>query len=205
MTARYSANSRPFTRCPKSTGPPRQPEAKNDTLADCLAQPPPARVVNDYYCALHRRALAGGLLLISVWAVRKEQSHATFTGVNGGFDAVLKWRARLPNCNSCSIPFFTSKPRPAIWRGRITWDIKTNPFVSLAIPLAVGDNFKGYRLVGTLPELFEKVEYAPGKHYRTGRPATVSSIPPGARRWSEVSWRRSLDSNRATNSIPSTV
>ena len=44
-------------------------------------------------------------------------------------------------------------------------DIKNNPNVALAIPLAVGDNYRGYRLVGTIPELFEKVEYAPGKHY----------------------------------------
>ena len=29
----------------------------------------------------------------------------------------------------------------------------------------MGDNYHGYRLVGTMPEMFEKVEYAPGKHY----------------------------------------
>src|SRR6202020_2803964 len=44
-------------------------------------------------------------------------------------------------------------------------DIKSNANVSLAIPIAVGDNYHGYRLVGTIPELFEQVEYAPGKHY----------------------------------------
>ena len=44
-------------------------------------------------------------------------------------------------------------------------DIKNNPNVALAIPIAVGDNYHGYRLVGTIPEMFEKVEYAPGKHY----------------------------------------
>ena len=37
--------------------------------------------------------------------------------------------------------------------------------MALAIPIAVGDNYHGYRLVGTIPEMFEKVEYAPGKHY----------------------------------------
>ena len=44
-------------------------------------------------------------------------------------------------------------------------DIKNNPNVALAIPIAVGDNYHGYRLVGTIPEMFEKVEYSPGKHY----------------------------------------
>jgi putative ABC transport system permease protein len=35
----------------------------------------------------------------------------------------------------------------------------------MAIPIAVGDNYLGYRLVGTLPELFSDVEYSPGQHY----------------------------------------
>jgi putative ABC transport system permease protein len=48
-------------------------------------------------------------------------------------------------------------------------DIKNNRNVALAIPIAVGDNYKGYRLVGTIPELFEQVEYAPGKHYELER------------------------------------
>jgi putative ABC transport system permease protein len=106
-------------------------------------------------------ALAGGLL-ISVWTV-KEQSHATFTGVNGGFDAVLGARGSKLQLVLNAIFHLEASPGNLAWQDYL--DIKTNPFVSLAIPLAVGDNFKGYRLVGTLPELFEKVEYAPGKHY----------------------------------------
>jgi putative ABC transport system permease protein len=43
--------------------------------------------------------------------------------------------------------------------------IKRHPAVKTAIPIAVGDNLRGYRLVGTLPELFESVEYAPGKKF----------------------------------------
>jgi putative ABC transport system permease protein len=106
-------------------------------------------------------ALAGGLLM-SVWTV-KEQSHATFTGVNGGFDAVLGARGSKLQLVLNAIFHLEASPGNLAWQDYM--DIKTNPFVSLAIPLAVGDNFKGYRLVGTLPELFEKVEYAPGKHY----------------------------------------
>ncbi|HZZ58256.1 MAG TPA: FtsX-like permease family protein, partial [Opitutaceae bacterium] len=49
--------------------------------------------------------------------------------------------------------------------------IRRNPWVQLAIPIAVGDNFKGYRIVGTIPEYFTQVEYAPGQHFelRDGR------------------------------------
>jgi putative ABC transport system permease protein len=43
--------------------------------------------------------------------------------------------------------------------------IKHHPAVKLAIPIAVGDNLRGFRIVGTIPELFTNVEYAPGKHF----------------------------------------
>jgi putative ABC transport system permease protein len=46
-------------------------------------------------------------------------------------------------------------------------DIKKHPGVEHAIPIAVGDNFKGFRLVGTLPELFTDTEYSEGKKYAT--------------------------------------
>jgi len=106
-------------------------------------------------------ALAGGLLM-SVWTV-KQQSHATFTGVNGGFDAVLGARGSKLQLVLNAIFHLEASPGNLAWQDYM--DIKSNRFVELAIPLAVGDNYKGYRLVGTLPELFEKVEYAPGRHY----------------------------------------
>jgi putative ABC transport system permease protein len=37
--------------------------------------------------------------------------------------------------------------------------------VKLAIPIAVGDNLRGYRIVGTIPEFFTDVEYTPGRHF----------------------------------------
>jgi putative ABC transport system permease protein len=106
-------------------------------------------------------ALAGGLLM-SVWVV-KEQSQAAFTGVNGGFDAVLGARGSKLQLVLNSIFHLENSP------GNVTaadyLDIKKNPGVALAVPIAVGDNYHGYRLVGTIPEMFEQVEYAPGKHY----------------------------------------
>jgi putative ABC transport system permease protein len=106
-------------------------------------------------------SLAGGLLM-SVWSV-KDQARATFTGINGGFDAVLGARGSKLQLVLNAIFHLEASP------GNVSADdylaIKNNPNVALAIPLAVGDNYRGYRLVGTIPELFEKVEYAPGKHY----------------------------------------
>ena len=106
-------------------------------------------------------ALAGGLLL-TVW-VAKSQSQATFTGVNAGFDAVLGARGSKLQLVLNAIFHLEASP------GNVAWsdfqDIQNNPNVQLAIPLAVGDNYRGYRLVGTTPDLFEKAEYAPGRKF----------------------------------------
>ena len=106
-------------------------------------------------------SLAGGLLM-SVWSV-KDQARATFTGINGGFDAVLGARGSKLQLVLNSI--FHLESSPGNLHAPDYLDIKKNPNVALAIPIAVGDNYHGYRLVGTIPEMFEKTEYAPGKHY----------------------------------------
>src|SRR5277367_3923598 len=94
-------------------------------------------------------ALAGGLLL-SVWVV-KEQSQATFTGVNAGFDAVLGARGSKLQLVLNAIFHLEASP------GNLAWsdyeEIAKNANVALAVPLAVGDNYHGYRLVGTTLDL----------------------------------------------------
>jgi putative ABC transport system permease protein len=109
-------------------------------------------------------ALAGGLLM-SVWSV-KEQSQAIFTGVNAGFDAVLG--ARGSKLQLVLNAIFNLESSPGNVALSDFQDIQSNPAVELAIPIAVGDNYLGYRLVGTVPEMFTQVEYAPGKHYEVG-------------------------------------
>jgi putative ABC transport system permease protein len=106
-------------------------------------------------------ALAGGLLM-SVWSV-KEQSQATFTGVNGGFDAVLG--ARGSKLQLVLNAIFHLESSPGNLAASDYLDIRNNPNVELAVPLAVGDNYRGYRLVGTTLDLFGKAEYAKGKHF----------------------------------------
>src|SRR5580693_2156681 len=106
-------------------------------------------------------ALAAGLLL-SVWVV-KSQSQATFTGVNAGFDAVLG--ARGSKLQLVLNAIFHLEASPGNLPMADYLEIKKNPNVELAVPLAVGDNYHGWRLVGTTVDLFEKSEYAPGKKY----------------------------------------
>lgn len=107
-------------------------------------------------------ALAAGLLL-SVWVV-KAQSQATFTGVNAGFDAVLGARGSKLQLVLNAIFHLEASPGNLPWSDFL--DVQKNPNVELAVPLAVGDNYHGYRLVGTTLDLFNKTEYAPGKKYQ---------------------------------------
>src|SRR5882762_5343651 len=100
-------------------------------------------------------ALAGGLLM-SVWVV-KTQSQTTFTQVNTGFDAVLGARGSKLQLVLNSI--FHLEASPGNVPAADYEAIKANPSVKLAVPIAVGDNLRGYRIVGTAPEFFD-VEYA---------------------------------------------
>ncbi|MEO6569847.1 MAG: FtsX-like permease family protein [Opitutaceae bacterium] len=114
-------------------------------------------------------ALAGGLLM-AVWVV-KEEANQTFTGVTGGFDAVLG--ARSSKLQLVLNAIFHLEDSPGNIAAEDVETIRNNPAVDVALPIAVGDNYKGYRLVGTTPELFTRIEFAPGSHYQViapGRP-----------------------------------
>jgi putative ABC transport system permease protein len=121
-------------------------------------------------------ALASGLLLC-VWMV-KTQSQSAFTQTTTGFDAVLGARGSKLQLVLNAIFHLEASP------GNLAWTdyeaIKRHPMIKAAIPIAVGDNLRGYRLVGTLPELFTSVEYAPGKKF-TARAGKVFSHEPDAR------------------------
>lgn len=105
-------------------------------------------------------ALAGGLLM-AVWVV-KDQSRSTFTGQSGGWDAVLGARGAKLQLVLNAIFHLEASP------GNITFDdyegIRTNRAVAVAVPIAVGDNYRGYRLVGTTTNQFE-VEYSKGQRF----------------------------------------
>jgi putative ABC transport system permease protein len=54
--------------------------------------------------------------------------------------------------------------------GNIPWamyqQIKQDPRVKLAIPYAVGDNYQGFRIVGTTREIFTEFEYQQGRKFQ---------------------------------------
>jgi putative ABC transport system permease protein len=110
-------------------------------------------------------ALAGGLLM-SVWVV-KEQSQRTFTQVNTGFDAVLG--ARGSKLQLVLNAIFHLEASPGNLSASDYDYIRRHPAVKLAIPIAVGDNLRGFRIVGTIPEFFTGVEYAPGRRFALSR------------------------------------
>jgi putative ABC transport system permease protein len=119
-------------------------------------------------------ALAGGLLM-SVWVV-KDQSQRTFTQVNTGFDAVLG--ARSSKLQLVLNAIFHLEASPGNLPASDYEYIRRHPAVRRAVPIAVGDNLRGFRIVGTIPELFTDVEYAPGRHFTL---ADGKLFDPGAR------------------------
>lgn len=103
---------------------------------------------------------------MSVWSI-EDQSQATFTGVNAGFDGVLGARGSKLQLVLNAIFHLESSPGNLAWADYL--EIQQNPNVELAVPLAVGDNYKGYRLVGSTLDLFERSQYAPGKRFKVYR------------------------------------
>lgn len=104
-------------------------------------------------------ALATGLTM-SVFAIRRQAQEA-FTGGPIGFDAVLGARGSQLQLVLNTVFHLETSP------GNIPWAmykaIAANPGVALAVPYALGDNYEGYRVVGTTEDLFTKFEYSAGR------------------------------------------
>jgi len=105
-------------------------------------------------------ALAAGLLL-TVWVV-KTQSQAVFAATNSGFDAVLG--ARGSKLQLVLNAIFHLEASPGNLSAQDFEAVRRHPAIKLAVPIAVGDNYYGWRIVGTTPQLFD-VEYLPGRRY----------------------------------------
>ena len=112
-------------------------------------------------------ALAGGLLM-SVWTLRTEAEN-TFTRSNCGFDAVLGPRGSKLQLVLNSI--FHMEASPGLIPQSTEDKIKRHPHpmirtaIKQMIPIAVGDNYLGYRLVGTSKELFTEHEISEGQKF----------------------------------------
>ncbi len=106
-------------------------------------------------------ALACGLVM-GVFSV-KTQTHDAFTGGPIGFDAVLG--ARGSDLQLVLNTVFHLETSPGNIPYSMFTYMKAQPSVKLAVPYAVGDNYLGYRIVGTTDEMFTKFEYQDGKKF----------------------------------------
>ncbi|MBX7245471.1 MAG: ABC transporter permease [Candidatus Sumerlaeaceae bacterium] len=113
-------------------------------------------------------ALATGLT-ISVVSINA-QAYKVFTGGQAGFDAVLGARGSQLQLVLNAVFHLETSP------GNIPWSlyqaVKKDPRVELAVPYALGDNYNGFRIVGTTEELFTKFEFEKGRKF---------AIAPGGR------------------------
>jgi putative ABC transport system permease protein len=107
-------------------------------------------------------ALAAGLVM-SVFSIRNE-TYDAFTGGPVGFDAVLGARGSQLQLVLNTVFHLETSP------GNIPWEmyqaVKRNPNVVLAVPYAVGDNYRGFRIVGTDGQLFTDLEYRKGDKFK---------------------------------------
>ena len=121
-------------------------------------------------------ALACSMLML-VWAFKKE-AERSFAGANGGFDAVLGPRSSKLQIVLNGLYHLDESP------GLMKWEdyeqIAKFPAIESAYPIAVGDNYRGYRLVGTVPEYLQNHYYTDGKPFE---------LEPGGELFSDESMR----------------
>ena len=87
----------------------------------------------------------------------QKQTQTSFNNASGGFDAVLGARGSKLQLILNALFHLDASP------GNLPWEqyelIKNTPGVKEAYPVAVGDNYLGYRLVGTDSKLFYDHEW----------------------------------------------
>lgn len=107
-------------------------------------------------------ALAIGLTM-AVFAV-SAQTKLAFTGGPVGFDAVVGARGSQLQLVLNTVYHLETSP------GNLPWSVyealRKDRNVALAVPYAVGDNWRGYRIVGTTVEMFTEFEYRKGERFR---------------------------------------
>ncbi len=113
-------------------------------------------------------ALACGLVMAVVSINR--QSAQAFTSGASGFDAVLGARGSQLQLVLNSVFHLETSPGNIPYKRYLA--IKKDIRVKTAVPFAVGDNYQGFRIVGTTPEFFES--------YRFGKDQVLKAEPGGA-------------------------
>lgn len=98
-------------------------------------------------------ALATGLVM-AVFAV-SQQARLAFAGGGLGFDAVLGARGSQVQLVLNAVFHLETSPGNVPWR--LYRELAEDPRVKVALPYAVGDSYRGHRVVGTTSALFEEV------------------------------------------------
>jgi putative ABC transport system permease protein len=97
-----------------------------------------------------------------VFAINDE-AYRAFTGGPIGFDAVLGARGSQLQLVLNTVFHLETSP------GNIPYSLYTaiqkDPRVELAVPYAVGDNYQGFRIVGSSDDMFTKFEYQKGQKF----------------------------------------
>jgi putative ABC transport system permease protein len=112
-------------------------------------------------------ALASGLVM-AVFAV-SAQTREAFVGVPVGYDAVLGARGSPLQLVLNTVFHLETSP------GNIPWEryeeVRDDPRVELAVPYAVGDSYRGFRVVGTSEAIFTALQAdgTPTLQVATGR------------------------------------
>jgi hypothetical protein len=88
----------------------------------------------------------------------------SFIGGEAGFDAVLGARGSQLQLVLNAVFHLETSP------GNIPWtmyeQLRRDPRVKLAIPYAVGDSYRGFRIVGTTSNIFTEFEYSHGRKFQ---------------------------------------
>ncbi|NUN98184.1 MAG: ABC transporter permease [Candidatus Omnitrophica bacterium] len=114
-------------------------------------------------------ALASGLVM-AVFSIA-DQTRTAFTGGKIGYDAILGARGSPLQLVLNTVYHLETSPGNIPWK--LYQTIREDPRVDLAVPYAVGDNYRGFRIVGTTEDIFGRLEYQPGKRFEfqgKGRP-----------------------------------
>jgi len=106
-------------------------------------------------------ALASGLVM-AVFVV-SAQSYRAFAGGPVGFDAVLG--ARGSQLQLVLNTVFHLETSPGNIPYELYAELEQDPRIALAVPYAVGDNYRGFRIVGTSTEIFTDFEYEEGRRF----------------------------------------
>ena len=136
-------------------------------------------------------ALASGLVM-AVFVV-ETQTRAAFVTDDVGFDAVLGAKGSELQLVLNAVYHLETSPGNVPWR--LYEQLKNDPRVAMALPYAVGDNYKGFRIVGTTPEVFGKLEVRAGERLAFARGQPFDPMLRGGVLGSAVAEATGLDVN----------